>query len=173
MTFNPEIFDKLEQMKELPTQSISKNCIACGTNNPEGLKMRFFTNGENVCSKVFIPESKRGWDTIVHGGVISIVMDEIMAWGAIYTTRKIIFTKTITIEYKRPIFINSEVKVASWVEDISDREAKMKGVIFDCNNVISAESSGIFTLMSGKLAAKMNMLSQESIDKFEAFLKKI
>ena len=60
------------------------NCFACGPANPHGLHMSFMSNGEVVVSHLTVPEHRRGWNNMVHGGIISTILDEGMSWAAIH-----------------------------------------------------------------------------------------
>lgn len=54
-------------------------CFGCSPQNPIGLKLRFAMDGE-VCRSTFTagPEHQ-GWTGCVHGGIISAMLDEVMA----------------------------------------------------------------------------------------------
>ena len=58
-------------------------CFVCGQNNPIGLKLEFSLDGE-VMSTEFLPKKEhQGYMNIVHGGIISTLLDEIMVKLAI------------------------------------------------------------------------------------------
>ena len=90
---------ELTEFKYLPTGIWDTKCFACGKNNPEGLHMEFYTDEKSVFSKLVIPETKRGWDQVVHGGILSTILDEIMAWTAIYFTGSFMLTKNMTVNF--------------------------------------------------------------------------
>jgi uncharacterized protein (TIGR00369 family) len=56
-------------------------CFGCGDDNPIGLRLRFAADGEGVKAS-FIPRPEhQGFHDVVHGGIISTVLDEAMAWA--------------------------------------------------------------------------------------------
>ena len=58
-------------------------CFVCGRKNPIGLKLDFSLDGE-VMTTEFIPRKEhQGYMDIVHGGIISTLLDEIMVKLAI------------------------------------------------------------------------------------------
>ena len=58
-------------------------CFVCGPNNPIGLKLNFSLDGE-VMTTEFVPKKEhQGYMNIVHGGIISTLLDEIMVKLAI------------------------------------------------------------------------------------------
>ncbi|MCF7790593.1 MAG: PaaI family thioesterase [Victivallales bacterium] len=167
-----EKFENLERLRFIPTHLLDTQCFACGKNNPEGLKMKFYTDDEKyVFSKVNIEENKRGWEQVVHGGIISTVLDEMMAWTGIYFTKKFMLTKNISIKYLSPLYINSTVNAAGWIyEKKSDREIVLKAQIYNQNNKLCSEAEGHFAMFTKKLAQRLNIMSKETIHKFDTFM---
>lgn len=56
--------------------SDDKKCFACGSENPIGLKLEFKTTGKKTKAE-FIPKKEhQGYKDIVHGGVLSTILDE-------------------------------------------------------------------------------------------------
>jgi hypothetical protein len=64
------------------------DCFGCGTNNPIGLRMTFYRQGDAVCSDVVLKRDHVGWQNMAHGGIISTLLDEVMAWTVIYLNRR-------------------------------------------------------------------------------------
>ncbi len=162
----------LNEYKYLPTGIWDTKCFACGKNNPEGLHMTFYTDEKSLFSRFTISETKRGWDQVVHGGILSTILDEMMAWSAIYLTGNIMLTKSMTVKYIKPVLIEKEISTVGWLyEQVSPREAIMKAEIYDDKNHLCTEAEGHYALFSIKLAKKLKLMNSESIDKFEEFIK--
>ena len=59
-------------------------CFVCGPKNPVGLKVSFNWDGK-VARAEFTPNrSHQGWSGVVHGGIISCLLDEAMSWAALF-----------------------------------------------------------------------------------------
>jgi len=56
-------------------------CFACGEKNPHGLKMKFQVDPEKqtIQTEFTVEPIYQGWDGVVHGGIISTLLDETMA----------------------------------------------------------------------------------------------
>jgi len=74
------------------------NCFACGPNNPGGLAMKFYSDGETVVSRLRVDEHLCGWDNLLHGGIISTMLDEIMSWTIIHLLQPLGFRQYPTNE---------------------------------------------------------------------------
>jgi len=60
-------------------QPNSNYCFVCGRDNPRGLYMTFFDNGKDeVWAEHVISDDYQGYPGVVHGGVQSAILDEII-----------------------------------------------------------------------------------------------
>ena len=158
-------------IKQLPNRNDHK-CFGCGPANSSGLRMKFFTDDASVFSWLQVPDHLIGWDNLVHGGVLSTILDEIMSWSAIYLLKKMILTKSMTVDFIKPVYVGAELKAEGNVlAKKNDREAVMQGKIYNKEGVLCAKSEGIYVLLEPKLAKKLNLMSTEAIKDFEPILK--
>jgi acyl-coenzyme A thioesterase PaaI-like protein len=87
------------------------HCFACGTDNPFGLDLQFYTAGDAVCADVILDRYRVGWEGIAHGGIISTLMDEIMSWTIIYFRRVFFLTRKMEVRYLKPVPIEAPLTV--------------------------------------------------------------
>jgi acyl-coenzyme A thioesterase PaaI-like protein len=111
-----------EQRKILIPRLEGYHCFACGTENPIGLKMSFYCLGRTVRSDLTLSEKHVGWENIVHGGVISTVLDEIMGWAVIAFKREFFVTRKIEVRYLRPVTVHAPVTAVAEIDpDLFER----------------------------------------------------
>ncbi len=101
--------NRADHLKPIPNRE-DHRCFACGPANDCGLKMKFFTGETAVFSWLTIPGHHRGWDRLVHGGITSTILDEIMSWSALYLLKKVILTKKMTVEFLNPIYVGANLR---------------------------------------------------------------
>ncbi len=142
----------------------SHDCFACGHTNPSGLQMEFSTDETSVISELMVPGHMRGWNTIVHGGIVSTILDEIMSWGAIYLLKRVILTKSVTVDFIKPVLIDKKLRAESRVlERVSEREAIMEGAIRDEAGVIRAQAKGTFALLTPEVGIRMKVVDENAL----------
>jgi len=61
-----------------------QGCFACGKENPWGLKLDFKRRGEKVWAEVVFHENYSGYPGIIHGGIVTTVLDEAMAKALLF-----------------------------------------------------------------------------------------
>jgi len=156
--------------KALP--SVDKRCFGCSVNNPYGLQMKFFTDEESLFSWVTVPDHLCGWGNLVHGGVISTILDEVMSWAAIYLLKKIILTKSMTVDFIKPVYIGNEIKAVGKVLQFNnDHEAAMEGLIYNNKGKLCAKSTGTYSLLTPETIKRLGLIDQEVLNNFEIILK--
>ncbi len=153
----------------IPLDNIDMECFACGLENNHGLKMRFETNGEKLRSYVSVPEHLRGWSNLVHGGVISTMIDEVMSWSAIHLHKRFILTKSMTINFKKPVKIEKELIVYGFVvEKKNDRQVVMAAEIIDEKGDVCACGTGEFVLFTAEQFSDLELVKDEQIKEMAA-----
>ena len=56
-------------------------CFGRGDENPIGLRLRFAPEGKGVKARFIAGPEHQGFHDVVHGGIITAVLDEAMAWA--------------------------------------------------------------------------------------------
>jgi acyl-coenzyme A thioesterase PaaI-like protein len=65
-----------------PITPIADNyCFVCGRDNPRGLriKVKYFPEELAAETNIALPREYQGWADVIHGGILSTLLDEMMA----------------------------------------------------------------------------------------------
>ena len=152
--------------EQLPN-STAHNCFGCSPVNSSGLQMKFFTNQDMVISNITIPDHLCGWSNIAHGGVLTTVLDEIMSWAALHFLKRITMTKSMNIEFIKPVYIRCPLKAEGKVLKQTDRHsAVMEGVLYNDKGVVCAKSTADFAVFSPKVAKRLGIADDTSLKFF-------
>ncbi|MCF8052592.1 MAG: PaaI family thioesterase [Desulfobacterales bacterium] len=156
--------NRAAHLKPIPNRE-DHQCFACGPANDCGLKMKFFTDETAVFSWLAIPGHHRGWDRLVHGGITSTILDEIMSWSALYLLKKVILTKKMTVEFLHPIYVGAELRAEGRIKErTGPREAVMEGLVYNKAEILCARSEGSYALLEPKIAARLDMMGPEALE---------
>ncbi len=125
---------------------VDRYCFACGTDNPIGLKLEFkYTSGGVEAN--FIPgKEHQGFVNLVHGGILSTIMDEAMAHAVLSLQLKAV-TARMGVSYKKPTRIGEPLTVKGRIVEKKGRLIKTAASILQ-NGFITADATADFLLAS-------------------------
>lgn len=101
-----------------------KYCFACGVNNPHGLKLQFeIIEGQKAIKTEIALEKKfQGYADIVHGGIISLILDEVMVNAPLKLYNNTFVSGEISVRFKKPARVNQKLifigKIVNEVKNI-------------------------------------------------------
>lgn len=154
-----------------PLAAVDRECFGCGTENSHGLQMCFESNGEMIRSKVIMEPRFRGWGSLIHGGILSTMLDETMGWTAVCLTGRFVLTRTMQVAFRRPVRIGAVLTVTAYIqEQVRDKRALVVAEIHDETGDLCASSEGGFALFSKKQFLRMQIVPEEDIATMEAVI---
>jgi acyl-coenzyme A thioesterase PaaI-like protein len=128
--------------------------------------MKFLSDGKLVTSDVTVPAHMCGWGDLVHGGIISTLLDETMSWSAIHLLKRLILTRTMTVEFIQPVPPDTPLRTEGWIDRrIKNTEAVVAAALYNKDEVC-ARSTGRFALLSSKLMRRMKIMDERIVDDF-------
>jgi len=83
--------------------SWNHHCFACSPQNPIGLKMDFYEEGEWIISEWQPHKNYEGYPAVLHGGIQSTLLDEISAWAVYVHAKTCGVTSRMSIKYKKEV----------------------------------------------------------------------
>lgn len=124
-------------------------CFVCGENNPNGLHLQFDIDKEKKTLKTrYIPSpTYQGYDGIVHGGIISTLLDEAMAKLS-YELGHNTVTALLEVRFKNPASILEPINVCGEIQEVGKRLVRAKARITKEDGTVIAE--GRSTLIKQK-----------------------
>ena len=93
----------MRQIKNPWTRKEGYDCFGCAPENPIGLHMDFYEDGDDIRC-FWIPQSHyQGWIGVLHGGIISTLIDEIANWVLSRRLQLAGVTTKLEVKYRRPV----------------------------------------------------------------------
>jgi len=128
-------------MKVLPH---THSCFVCGESNPVGLKLRFHTDGRVVQTR-FTPRPEHiGFKGIVHGGLITTLLDEVMVWACAVQTKRFAFCAELNVRFLNSLPPGREVLVSG------EMAANRRNRIYDAKATLRDLAGTMFAEATGK-----------------------
>ena len=106
------------------------NCFACGKLNTGGLHLDLHVDGARCWTDLSIPAKFQGWNEIAHGGIVSTILDEVMAWSLVDADNWGL-TARMTVDFKRPVPLDRPIHAEGWITQARRRIVTTAGQITD------------------------------------------
>ncbi|MGH2366286.1 MAG: PaaI family thioesterase [Chloroflexota bacterium] len=125
------------------------NCFGCGSANSAGLHLHFTAHPDGGVQAEFEPRPEhQGWDGVVHGGLVAVLLDESMAWAAASKTVKYV-TARLEVRYRHPVTVGQPVLLRGWVEQDRGRALDSRAQVLDATGSVLAEANALFIRAPG------------------------
>lgn len=126
-------------MEQLP---FSRSCFVCGAHNPIGLQLRFETDGKIVRTRWVPRKEYSGFQTVIHGGVVATLLDEIMVWACGVITGKFTYCAELNVRYNLPVRPEQPVIATAQLAENKRRLFLASGEVRDEQGQLLASGTG-------------------------------
>jgi acyl-coenzyme A thioesterase PaaI-like protein len=107
-------FSQQAAIDPIPIVRSDHACFGCGDDNPIGLRLRFAFSGEGVNASFIPGVDHQGFHHVVHGGIISTVLDEAMAWATAYAGVWAV-TGEMSVRFRQPLHVDERTMLTARV----------------------------------------------------------
>ena len=116
------------------------NCFGCCPTNPYGVKMRFYEDGQDIVSFWKPKDCYQSWINTLHGGVQSVLLDEICGWVVFHKLQSSGVTAKMETRFRKPVAIEQEyVELRARLREMRRNIAVVDGEIKSANGEILVE----------------------------------
>lgn len=124
-----------------PFTSIEQyNCFGCSPSNEHGLQMQFYDEGEETVCEWQPKQHFQGYGNVMHGGIISTLMDEIASWYVFTKLKTAGVTYKLEVKFKSPVYTNKGcITLRARIREESKRIADIDVKLFDHEGELCAE----------------------------------
>lgn len=119
-------------------------CFACGEKNPIGMHLKFSINNDIIETRYIFPKEFQGYKDFVHGGMISLLLDEVMVNLPWLKLRVPVVSADLKIKLRKPLRIEEEVIAKAFIKKQKGKIYFIKGeVIKEKTKELIAEGEAI------------------------------
>jgi len=134
-----------EQMKKYlctPAHPMYLNCFVCGIQNSRGMNTRFYTDGDGVRAIFTADETLSGYRNLIHGGIISTLLDGAIIWATYAAMGRLGVTAELTVRFLNPCPIDKECIIIGKMLKEMSRLWIAEGILIDKEGTLYAKAVG-------------------------------
>jgi uncharacterized protein (TIGR00369 family) len=122
-----------------------QGCFVCGKQNPRGLRLDFTRDTENdeIVTRLAFTQEMQGFENIVHGGFVSMILDEAMAKACLEKGIPAVTAK-IELRFKKPVRVGEEIEVRGKVIEAKGKKVFTRARCTGRSGELKAHAEGFF-----------------------------
>jgi uncharacterized protein (TIGR00369 family) len=132
----------------MPYLPNSDSCYLCGRTNPFGLQVRFRIEDDEVSTTFVADQYRCSYQGVVHGGVLSALLDETMGWAPAYQKRLFCYAAELRIRFLRPAPSGEPLTVAGRMTADRGRIWETEGEVRGADGTVYARGWGKYSPMT-------------------------
>jgi acyl-coenzyme A thioesterase PaaI-like protein len=130
--------------ESLDFEIAAHHCFACGELNERGLRLQLHLSDGHCWTELALGAEFEGWEGIVHGGILSTILDEVMAWSLVAQDVWGV-TARMTTDFRRPVRVGQQIRGEGWLSARRRRLLDTEARITDATTgELLAKASGLY-----------------------------
>lgn len=122
-----------------------ETCFVCGKKNSIGLRLSLYLENGHIRAE-FRPRAELcGFSGILHGGIISCLVDEALWWSSAVASGRLVVTKDLRVNYLKPLTVRKTYLVEADRPDPDGQIYMCRGRITDHAGSLYAEGNGAYS----------------------------
>jgi acyl-coenzyme A thioesterase PaaI-like protein len=143
----------------LKKQPSSLNCFVCGTQNPCGLHLKFYSDGPGqVAADTTVPDRYQGYPGVVHGGIVAAMLDEVAGRAHMEgDPPRFMYTARLELRYRRNVPVGQPLRLVGQALKSKGRTATASGMIYDQDGNLLAEAEALLVDIPAEVIDTVNL----------------
>ena len=126
-------------------------CVVCGQENPHGLRIHFRLESDGIVSAEWRPSANwEGFEGILHGGIISTVLDEAMS-KAVAAMNYEALTVELRVRFRRHVAAGENLQIRGWVVEKIKRLLRTEATLTSSDGTERAHAWANFLALPGHI----------------------
>ncbi|MFO8064016.1 MAG: PaaI family thioesterase [Spirochaetota bacterium] len=116
------------------------DCFGCAPDNPLGLALEFFEDGDDITTTWEPSSHYQGYNGVLHGGVQATLMDELASWVIFVKLETAGVTQGMEVTYERPSFVGTPVTLRARINRMEKNIAYIDSELYQDGDTPSARA---------------------------------
>ena len=137
------------------------NCFGCSPDNPIGLHLEFYEDGDYIVSTWHPGHNYQGWVDTMHGGILSTLIDEVCGWVVTRKLQTSGYTVQLNVKFRKAApTTEPELTIRAKVSKQVRNLAYISAEITNSKGELCNEGEAIYFLMT--LPRRLNIKRMET-----------
>ena len=132
------------------------NCFGCAPENPAGLHMEFFEDGDQVLCFWRPQDNLQGWVGVLHGGIVSTLIDETACWLVSRKLQAAGVTARLNVEFRKQLSITeTQITLRAHLVKFEHRLATIHVDVENSHGKVCASGDALYFVLTEEKSNEM------------------
>ena len=132
------------------------NCFGCCPDNPIGLHLEFYEDGDDIVCFWKPQTHYQGWIDTLHGGIQATLIDECASWVVFRKLQTSGVTSRLEVKYRKSIMTTEpQITIRARLVEMKRQVAFIDVEIYNSANELCAEGKAVYFTMNEEKAREM------------------
>lgn len=128
-------------------------CFGCGRHNPIGFHLVFERDEDGVVARYTPRAEDQGFPDVMHGGLLSLLLDEAMGW-AMYADAVFAVTAKMEVRFRRAVGLLDPITARARITRNRGRRIDVEAKLTSDSGDVLVEAVALFMRMSAEDEAR-------------------
>ncbi len=154
---------KMRKIKNMWLSKKGYDCFGCSPDNPLGVKMEFYEDGDDVVC-LWKPQTHyQGWIDTLHGGIQATLIDECASWVMFRRLQTTGVTSKLEIRYRKAVMTTeSQITIRARLKEMRRNLACIAVTIENSKGELCTEGEALYFTFPKDKAAEMGFTHCET-----------
>ena len=152
----------MRKIKNPWLQKEGYHCFGCCPDNPAGVHMEFFEDGDEVVC-FWLPQAHfQGWVDTLHGGIQSTLIDEIASWVVFRKLQTTGVTNKLEVKFMKPIMTTeNQITLRARLVEMKRQVAFIEVKVYNSQEELCTEGKAVYFTANQEKAREMGFSACE------------
>lgn len=132
------------------------HCFGCCPENPVGVHMQFYEDGNDVVSFWKPTADYQGWVNTLHGGIQSTLLDETAAWVVFRKLQAVGVTSKLEVRYRKPVMTtDQQITLRGHITAQKRNLVTIELTLENSKGVVCTEASAVYYVFDKEKSREM------------------
>ena len=152
----------MRKIKNPWTDKEGYDCYGCCHDNPIGLHMDFYEDGDDIVCFWNPQQHFQGWVDTLHGGIQSTLIDEIASWVVFRKMSTTGVTSNLEVKFKKPVMTTeNQITLRAHLVELRRNIATIEVSLYNSRNELATIGKAVYFTVSQEKAREMGFTECE------------
>ena len=152
----------MRKIKNPWTDKEGYDCYGCCHDNPIGLHMDFYEDGDDIVCFWNPQQHFQGWVDTLHGGIQSTLIDEIASWVVFRKMSTTGVTSNLEVKFKKPVMTTeNQITLRAHLVELRRNIATIEVSLYNSRNELATIGNAVYFTVSQEKAREMGFTECE------------